>query len=136
MSPFDPLRTVLSVTDVILMVEDEPIYRNRYRRNALERGYRVEVRSSRTDALKCLSTYTPSVAILDLSLKDGDRTKIALIFQAQGAPSVRAEVPTISPKTSERHLWVQKQYKHGELLRAASKARGSALFIQKMGAQP
>lgn len=136
MSPFDPFGTVVSVTDVILMVEDEPLYRNRYGRNALESGYRVEVRSSQTDALKWLSTYTPSVAILDVSLQDGDRTVIALILHAQGVPSVRAEAPTISPKPSERRLWVHKQYKDGELLRAVSKARGSALSIQKMEARP
>ncbi|WP_426128569.1 hypothetical protein [Pararhizobium sp. PWRC1-1] len=92
MSLFDPSRTVVSVTDVTHMVEDE------------------EARSSRAVAMNWLSTYTPSLAILDMYLKDGDGCEIALILQARGVPIIFCSGASASdlPEDFRAASWVHK----------------------------
>jgi DNA-binding response OmpR family regulator len=132
LSLFDPFLTVVSVTDVILMVEDEPFIAIDMEETLLKAGYSVEARSSRTDALKWLSENTPSVAILDVYLKDGDGTEIALILQTRGVPIIFCSggSPNDLPEDFRASSWVHKPYMDGELLRAVSKAREPALSNQ------
>lgn len=138
MSLFDPFRTVVHVTDVILLVEDEPFIAIDMEETLLKAGYSVEARSSRTDALRWISTHTPSVAILDVYLKDGDGTEIALILQARDVPIIFCSGgrPNDLPEGFRAASWVHKPYMDGELLRAVSKAREPALSIQELEARP
>lgn len=136
MSLFDPFLSVVSVTDVILMVEDEPFIAIDMEETLLKAGYTVEARSSRTDALKWLTDNTPSVAILDIYLKDGDGTEIALILQARGVPIIFCSggSPNDLPEEFRAALWVHKPYMDGELLRAVSNATGTAVSVPEMEA--
>ncbi|MDW5318503.1 response regulator [Rhizobium sp. PL01] len=138
MSLFDPFLTVVSVTDVILMVEDEPFIAIDMEETLLKAGYTVEARSSRTDALKWLSHNTPTVAILDIHLKDGDGTEIALILQARGVPIIFCSggSPNDLPEDFRAASWVHKPYMDGELLRAVSNATGTAMSVPEMEARP
>jgi DNA-binding response OmpR family regulator len=137
-SLFDPFLPVVSLADVILMVEDEPFIAIDMEETLVKAGYTVEARSSRTDALKWLSENTPSVAILDVYLKDGDGTEIALILRDRGVPIIFCSggSPNDLPEDFRAASWVHKPYMDGELLHAVSKIRGAAPSVEEMEAQP
>lgn len=138
MSLFDPFLTVVSVTNVILMVEDEPFIAIDMEETLMKAGYTVEACSSRTDTLNWLSTHTPSVAILDVYLKDGDGIEIALILQARGVPLIFCSggSPNDLPEEFRAASWVHKPYMDGELLRAVSNAAGTGMSVPEMEARP
>ena len=133
MSLFDPFRTVVSVTDVILLVEDEPFIAIDIEETLLKAGHSVEARSSRTDALEWLYDNTPSVAILDVYLKDGDGTEIASILRARGVPIIFCSggSPNDLPEDFRAASWVHKPFMGGELLHAVSKAGGAAPSMKR-----
>jgi DNA-binding response OmpR family regulator len=104
----------------------------------LKAVYSVEARSSRADALRWLSKNTPSVAILDVYLKDGDGTEIALILRDRGVPIIFCSggSPNDLPEDFRAASWIHKPYMDGELLRAVSKASGTALSPKELEARP
>ena len=138
MSLFDPFRTVVPVNDIILMVEDEPFIAIDMEETLLNAGYSVEARSSRTNALRWLSENTPSVAILDVYLKDGDGTEIALILRDRGVPIIFCSggSPYDLPEDFRAASWVHKPFMGRELLHAVSKVRGAVPPVEEMEAQP
>ena len=138
MSLFNAFLTAERTSDVILLVEDEPFIAIDIEEALLNAGYSVEARSSRKNALRWLSENTPSVAILDVYLKDGDGTEIALILRDRGVPIIFCSggSPYDLPEDFRAASWVHKPFMGRELLHAVSKVRGAVPPVEEMEAQP
>jgi DNA-binding response OmpR family regulator len=69
-----------------LVVEDEPLIAMDIEAVLQAEGFAVEHCASREEALKSIEVKTPSAAILDVHLKDGDATDNAAALRARGVP--------------------------------------------------
>ncbi len=123
-------------TNVVLLVEDEPFIAIDMAETLSAAGYPVETRSSRSDATRWLASNSPSVAILDVHLKGGDGTEIALILQDRGVPIIFCSggSPADLPADFQAAAWVRKPFTEGELLRAIRGALDARDFHQQMEA--
>ncbi|WP_051447644.1 response regulator [Rhizobium leguminosarum] len=78
----------LARADTVLVVEDEPLVALDIESVLQAVGLPVEYCASRGEALKLIASRTPSAAILDFHLKDGEATDIAAELQARKVPLI------------------------------------------------
>jgi CheY-like chemotaxis protein len=72
----------------VLVVEDEPLIALDIESVLQAEGLPVDYCASREEALKLIASRTPSAAILDFHLKDGEATDIAAELQARDVPVI------------------------------------------------
>ncbi|WP_438749492.1 response regulator [Pararhizobium sp. O133] len=102
----------------ILVLEDEPFIALDMEQILQGGGFAVEVRASCLDAMAWLSSQTPSIAVLDFQLRDGDCTDVALLLQDRDIPIVfcSGADPGDIPATFRQPLWLPKPFQEGQFL--------------------
>jgi DNA-binding response OmpR family regulator len=110
----------------ILILEDEPLIAMDHDVHAEAAGFRVvTILSSCADAHDWLRSNTPTVALLDVRLRDGPCSDVATLLRNKGVPFV---VCSGSSKEDAdpvfRHgLWVSKPCIPDELIAALTQAK-------------
>jgi DNA-binding response OmpR family regulator len=87
------VRSVCTVGDVVLLVEDEALIASSLERALAASGYQAIVRSTVADAIAAADAAPPDLVLLDLGLPDGDGTQVAS-HMARHHPSVPVIVLT------------------------------------------
>jgi DNA-binding response OmpR family regulator len=110
----------------ILILEDEPLIAMDHDVHAEAAGFRVvTILSSCADAHDWLRSNTPTVALLDVRLRDGPCSDVATLLRNEGVPFV---VCSGSSKENAdpafRHgLWISKPCIPDELIAALTQAK-------------
>jgi DNA-binding response OmpR family regulator len=109
----------------ILILEDEPLIAMDHDVHAEAAGFRVVILSSCADAHDWLRSNTPTVALLDVRLRDGPCSDVATLLRNEGVPFV---VCSGSSKENAdpafRHgLWISKPCIPDELIAALTQAK-------------
>lgn len=104
----------------ILVLEDEPFIALDMEQILQDAGFRVEARTSCADAISWLTSHTPSVAVLDFQLRDGNCTDIALILQDRDIPIVfcTGADPGDIPAAFDQVIWLPKPFGERQFLNA------------------
>jgi DNA-binding response OmpR family regulator len=90
-----------SRVDIVLIVEDEPLIAMDMETILQGEGISVECCVSREGALRLLVSMTPTAAILDFHLKDGEATDVASELRERGVPVIfcsgldREDIPLV-----------------------------------------
>ncbi|WP_436040460.1 response regulator [Rhizobium sp. LjRoot98] len=118
--------------DTILVVEDEPFIAIDIEATLKDAGYAVEVHSLKAHAMGWLTVRSPSVAVLDVHLRDGEGTAIATILQARHIPVIFCSGghPADLPTDFRAAAWVRKPFIEGELVRAVKHCRLGVLLAR------
>ncbi|WP_156386492.1 response regulator [Rhizobium sp. Leaf391] len=132
-----PSRRIMAASgraEVVLVVEDEPFIAMDIDEVLRAAGLTVELRSSRSDALKWLENRSPATAVLDLHLRDGDGLAIAAVLQSRGVPVIFCSGgdPSDLPKDFKTAAWVRKPFVYGELVTEVRRAIETCEFQQQI----
>lgn len=73
---------------MILLLEDEPLIAIDLEYSLVSEGYRVQICTSCDEALRLLEAGRPSLALLDIQLKDGPSTDVAKRLRALDVPFI------------------------------------------------
>ena len=111
-------------TNVIMVVEDEPLIAMDIEETLRNAGFSVKICLSCSDALSWLADHSPAAAILDIRLKDGSCADVASLLENRDIPflvssgSDRADADAIF----SRSPWINKPCHPNLLVDAVKRA--------------
>lgn len=115
-----------SVNRSILILEDEPLIAMDHEHYAERAGFTdITVISSRAAAEEWLQSQTPSVALLDVQLKDGSGSRVATLLSNKGVPFVVCSGSGKEDADPNFHdgIWLPKPCKPEDLITALTQAK-------------
>ena len=115
-----------SVSKSILILEDEPLIAMDHEHYAKRAGFtQITVISSRAAAEEWLQSQTPSVALLDVQLKDGSGSRVATLLRNKGVPFVICSGSGKEDADPNFHdgIWLPKPCIPEELITALTQAK-------------
>jgi CheY-like chemotaxis protein len=129
------LTTQATRVDTVLIVEDEPLIAMDIEAVLQAQGLSVEYCSSREEALQVIAARTPSAAILDFHLKDGEATDIAAELQSRDVPVIFCSGVEKSdiPLEFRGAPWLFKPFDDRQLVEVVRDALNFREFRQQMG---
>ena len=122
---------------VCMIVEDQPLIGFALEAYLEEAGFGTcEVFPSAAETLAWLAMYTPTVAVLDYSLKDGPCTSLSGVLSERGIPFViySGHKRSVAPRELQNVPWISKPCDR-EVLLAALTDVAPALSVLSTGLQ-
>lgn len=116
----------ISASKSILVLEDEPLIAMDHEHYAEQAGFtQIMVIASRLAAEEWLQSHTPSVALLDVQLKDGPCSSVATILSHRGVPFVVCSGSAKEDADPSFHdgMWLPKPCIPDDLITALTQAR-------------